>query len=82
MISPVFFDEFYEIIHNNRRHSFLYKYALPTILFAVQYSLVEKIEGLKDPSLVYVESQQDSGGNFVKYAHIDDRWNYESLVSL
>ncbi|WKC58703.1 DUF1473 family protein [Borrelia sp. P9F1] len=82
MISPVFFDEFYEIINNNRRHSFLYKHALPTILFAVQYSLVEKIEGLKEPSLVYVESQQDSGGDFIKYSHIDNRWNYESLVSL
>ncbi|AYE36829.1 hypothetical protein DB313_04845 (plasmid) [Borrelia turcica IST7] len=82
MISPAFFDEFYEIINANRRHSFLYKYALPTILFAVQYSLLEKVEGLREPSLVYVESHQDANGNFIKYSHIDDKWNYESLVSL
>nr|WKT13946.1 DUF1473 family protein [Borrelia sp. BU AG58] len=85
MISPAFFDEFYDIINNDRRHSFLYKYTLPTILFAVQYSLVEKIEGLKEPSLVYIESHQDSSGNFIKYikyAHIDDSWAYDRLVSL
>ncbi|WP_434757079.1 DUF1473 family protein (plasmid) [Borrelia puertoricensis] len=81
MISQSFFDEFYEIISINREHSFLYKYQLPTIFFAVQYSLVEKIEGFRDPSLVYVESFQDLGGTFVKYPHIDDRWNYNDLVS-
>ncbi|WNY70081.1 DUF1473 family protein [Borreliella andersonii] len=30
-----------------------YKYALPTILFSVQYSLFETIEGFKKPGLVY-----------------------------
>ncbi|UPA12648.1 DUF1473 family protein [Borrelia venezuelensis] len=82
MISQSFFDEFYEIISTNREHAFLYKYQLPTIFFAVQYALVEKIEGFKEPSLVYVESFQDSGGTFVKYPHIDDRWNYNDLVSV
>ncbi|AHH08979.1 DUF1473 family protein (plasmid) [Borrelia anserina] len=81
MISSTFFDEFYEIISTNREHSFLYKYLLPTIFFAVQYSLVEKIAGLKEPSLVYIESFQDAGGTFIKYPHIDDRWNYNDLVS-
>ncbi|AHH11112.1 DUF1473 family protein (plasmid) [Borrelia coriaceae] len=81
MISQSFFDEFYEILSANREHSFLYKYQLPTILFAVQYSLVEKLAGLKEPSLVYIESFQDSSGTFVKYPHIDDRWNYDDLVS-
>ncbi|AHH04013.1 Hypothetical protein BHY_1062 (plasmid) [Borrelia nietonii YOR] len=81
MISQSFFDEFYEIISTNREHSFLYKYQLPTIFFAVQYSLVEKIAGFKEPSLVYVESAQDANGTFIKYPHIDDRWNYKDLVS-
>ncbi|WP_346313255.1 DUF1473 family protein [Borrelia miyamotoi] len=81
MISSTFFDEFYDIINMHRKNSFLYKYLLPTILFAVQYSLVEKVSVLKEPGLVYIESFQDDSGTFVKYLHIDDRWNYEALVS-
>ncbi|AOW96377.1 DUF1473 family protein [Borrelia miyamotoi] len=81
MISSTFFDEFYDIINMHRENSFLYKYLLPTILFAVQYSLVEKVSVLKEPGLVYIESFQDDSGTFVKYLHIDDRWNYEALVS-
>lgn len=81
MISPVFFDEFYDIISMHRANSFLYKYSLPTIFFAVQYSLVDKVSGLKEPSLVYIDSFQDDSGTFVKYHHIDDRWNYDGIVS-
>ncbi|WP_024655256.1 DUF1473 family protein [Borrelia hispanica] len=80
MISASFFDEFYDIINDNKEHSFLYKYPLPTILFAIEYSLVEKISGLQKPSLVYIESFQDSDGTFVKYSYIDERWNYDDLV--
>ncbi|AWG43283.1 hypothetical protein CR532_04615 (plasmid) [Candidatus Borreliella tachyglossi] len=81
MVSPNFFDEFYEILSSDRKHSFLYKYSLPTILFAVQYSLLDKIEGLREPSLVYIESFQDASGNFIKYSHINENWNYENLIS-
>ncbi|WP_024653716.1 DUF1473 family protein [Borrelia persica] len=80
MISPSFFDEFYDIINSDKEHSFLYKYSLPTILFAIEYSLVEKIAGLQKPNLVYLESFQDSCGTFVKYSYIDERWNYDDLM--
>ncbi len=43
MISRGFLDEFYEILNKERRYSELYKYALPTILFSVQYSLFQTI---------------------------------------
>lgn len=81
MISRGFLDEFYEILNKERRYSELYKYALPTILFSVQYSLFETIEGFKKPGLVYVESFQDRNGDYIKYDYIDERWSYDFLIT-
>ncbi|SCW38762.1 DUF1473 family protein [Borreliella japonica] len=81
MISRGFLDEFYEILNKERRYSELYKYALPTILFSIQYSLFETIEGFKQPGLVYIESFQDKNGDYVKYDYIDQRWSYDFLIS-
>ncbi|WP_210379952.1 DUF1473 family protein, partial [Borreliella garinii] len=74
-------DEFYEILNKERRYSELYKYALPTILFSVQYSLFETIEGFKQPGLVYIESFQDRNGDYIKYDYIDERWSYDFLIT-
>ncbi|WKC84931.1 DUF1473 family protein [Borreliella lusitaniae] len=81
MISRNFLDEFYEILNKERRYSELYKYALPTILFSVQYSLFETIEGFKKPGLVYIESFQDRNGDYIKYDYIDNRWSYDFLIT-
>nr|WP_301409538.1 DUF1473 family protein [Borreliella tanukii]WKC82157.1 DUF1473 family protein [Borreliella tanukii] len=81
MISRGFLDEFYEILNKERRYSELYKYALPTILFSVQYSLFETIEGFKQPGLVYIESFQDRNGDYIKYDYIDKRWSYDFLIA-
>ncbi|WP_267903582.1 DUF1473 family protein [Borreliella bavariensis] len=51
MISRGFLDGFYEILNKERRYSELYKYALPIILFSVQYSLFQTTEGFKKPGL-------------------------------
>ncbi|WKC77570.1 DUF1473 family protein (plasmid) [Borreliella turdi] len=81
MISRGFLDEFYEILNKERRYSELYKYALPTILFSVQYSLFQTIEGFKQPSLVYIESFQDRNGDYIKYDYIDQRWSYDFIIT-
>ncbi|MCD2332412.1 DUF1473 family protein [Borreliella americana] len=81
MISRSFLDEFYEILNKERKYSELYKYALPTILFSVQYSLFETIEGFKKPGLVYIESFQDKNGDYIKYDYIDERWSYDFLIT-
>ncbi len=81
MISRGFLDEFYEILNKKRRYSELYKYALPTILFSVQYSLFQTIEGFKKPGLVYIESFQDRNGDYIKYDYIDERWSYDFLIT-
>ncbi|AJA90732.1 hypothetical protein OY14_04595 (plasmid) [Borreliella chilensis] len=81
MISRGFLDEFYEILNKERRYSELYKYAFPTILFSVQYSLFETVEGFKQPGLVYIESFQDQNGDYIKYDYIDGRWRYDFLIS-
>ncbi|WKD01252.1 DUF1473 family protein (plasmid) [Borreliella americana] len=81
MISRGFLDEFYEILNKERKYSELYKYALPTILFSVQYSLFETIEGFKKPGLVYIESFQDKNGDYIKYDYIDERWSYDFLIT-
>ncbi|WP_250637822.1 DUF1473 family protein [Borreliella mayonii] len=54
---------------------------LPTILFSVQYSLFETIEGFKKPGLVYIESFQDKNGDYIKYHYIDERWSYDFLIT-
>lgn len=81
MISRGFLDEFYEILNKERRYSELYKYALPTILFSVQYSLFETIEGFKKPGLVYIESFQDKNGDYIKYDYINERWSYDLITN-
>ncbi|MBB6031893.1 hypothetical protein HNR35_000896 [Borreliella spielmanii] len=81
MISRGFLDEFYEILNKERRYSELYKYALPTILFSVQYSLFQTIAGFKQPGLVYIESFQDKNGDYIKYDYIDQRWSYDFLIT-
>ncbi|ABH02168.1 MULTISPECIES: DUF1473 family protein [Borreliella] len=81
MISRGFLDEFYEILNKERRYSELYKYALPTILFSVQYSLFQTIAGFKQPGLVYIESYQDKNGDYIKYDYIDKRWSYDFLIT-
>ncbi|WP_373588921.1 DUF1473 family protein [Borreliella afzelii] len=81
MISRGFLDEFYEILNKERRYSELYKYALPTILFSVQYSLFQTISGFKQPGLVYIESYQDKNGDYIKYDYIDKRWSYDFLIT-
>ncbi|WP_151060722.1 DUF1473 family protein [Borreliella turdi] len=81
MISRGFLDEFYEILNKERRYSELYKYALPTILFSVQYSLFQTIEGFKQPGLVYIESFQDRNGDYIKYDYIDQRWSYDFIIT-
>ncbi|WP_215535666.1 DUF1473 family protein [Borreliella bavariensis] len=81
MISRGFLDEFYEILNKERRYSELYKYALPTILFSVQYSLFQTIEGFKKLGLVYIESFQDRNGDYIKYAYLDERWSYDFLIT-
>ncbi|WP_424632636.1 DUF1473 family protein [Borreliella lusitaniae] len=81
MISRNFLDEFYEILNKERKYAELYKYALPTILFSVQYSLFETVEGFKKPGLVYIESFQDRNGDYIKYDYIDNRWSYDFLIT-
>lgn len=83
MIKHNFLREFYAILDENRRYLAEYKNDLISILYGVHCSAISIYNQFREPSLVYIEGDNDNGGgDYIKYSFInEDEWNYHAIVS-